>query len=130
MLIHGGRDHARNWDRVAEALVERYSIYAPDLRGHGDSDWAVGGQYSMPDFVLDIAALADVIDRDPLTMIGHSLGGAIALQYAGVFPSRVEKLVAIEGLGPRVLERRAAHLRMIAIGELPAHAMMRHIRPS
>src|SRR3990170_1262683 len=112
MLIHGGRDHARNWDMVAGALVDRYSIYAPDLRGHGDSDWAVGGQYSMPDFVLDIAALADVIDRDPLTIIGHSLGGAVALQYAGVCPVRVARVVSIEGLGPRLMERRPAHIRM------------------
>ncbi len=112
LLIHGGRDHARNWDRVAEALVGHYCVYAPDLRGHGDSDWAIGGQYSMPDFVLDMAALADVIDRDPLTIIGHSLGGSVALQYAGVCPDRVARVVSIEGLGPRLTERRPAHLRM------------------
>ena len=112
LLIHGGRDHARNWDRVAEALLDRYSIYAPDLRGHGDSDWAKGGQYSMPDFVLDIAVLANVIDRDPLTIIGHSMGGGVALQFAGVCPDRVAKVVSIEGLGPRLLQRRSAHLRM------------------
>jgi pimeloyl-ACP methyl ester carboxylesterase len=112
LLIHGGRDHARNWDPVANALAEHYSIYAPDLRGHGDSDWAIGGQYSMPDFVLDIAALADSIDRDPLTIIGHSLGGGIALQYAGVFPQRVLQVVSIEGLGPPIGERRTAFVRM------------------
>ena len=112
MLIHGGRDHARNWDRVAEALVDHYAIYVSDLRGHGDSEWAIGGQYSMPDFVLDTAALADVIDRDPLTIIGHSLGGGIALQYAGVFPDRVHKVVSIEGLGPKMGERRTAFVRM------------------
>jgi pimeloyl-ACP methyl ester carboxylesterase len=112
LLIHGGRDHARNWDAVAEALVEHYCLYAPDLRGHGDSEWAEGGQYSMPDFTLDTAALADTIDRDPLTIIGHSLGGGIALQYAGVFPDRVKKVVAAEGLGPPMMERRPAHIRM------------------
>jgi pimeloyl-ACP methyl ester carboxylesterase len=112
LLIHGGRDHARNWDAVAEGLIDRYCMYAPDLRGHGDSAWAMGGQYSMPDFVLDIAALAALIDRDPLTIIGHSLGGAIALQYTGVYPQRVKKVISIEGLGPRVVERRAAHQRM------------------
>jgi pimeloyl-ACP methyl ester carboxylesterase len=112
LLIHGGRDHARNWDAVAAALVEHYCLYAPDLRGHGDSDWAIGGQYSMPDFVLDIAALADVIDRDPLTIIGHSLGGGVSLQYTGVFPDRVLKVVSVEGLGPRIIERRPAFTRM------------------
>jgi pimeloyl-ACP methyl ester carboxylesterase len=114
LLIHGGRDHARNWDRVAEALVDRYSVYAPDLRGHGDSEWAVGGQYSMPDFVLDVATLADIIGSGEITLIGHSMGGGVALQYAGVCPGRVTKVVSIEGLGPRMMRmmRRPAHIRM------------------
>ena len=66
----------------------------------------------MPDFVLDISVLADVIGRDPLTIIGHSLGGGISLQYAGVFPKRVSRVVSIEGLGPREPERTLAHIRM------------------
>ena len=66
----------------------------------------------MPDFVLDIEALADVLGRDPLTIVGHSLGGGVSLQYAGVCPDRVKKVVSIEGLGPRLMPRRPAHLRM------------------
>ena len=112
LLIHGGRDHARSWDHVAHRLVDRYTVYAPDLRGHGDSGWAIGGQYSLPEFVADMAALVEVLGHEKLTVVGHSLGGAVALQFAGVFPSRVEKVVAIEGLGPRVLERSPAHHRM------------------
>jgi len=113
LLIHGGRDHARNWDRVADAFLDRFSVYAPDLRGHGDSDWSIGGQYSMPEFVLDIEALADEIDRDPITIIGHSMGGGIALQYAGICSNRVGKIVSIEGLGPRLMMQRSpAHFRM------------------
>lgn len=112
LLIHGNRDHARTWDHVAVRLAERYRIYAPDLRGHGDSAWAVGGQYSLPEFVLDIAMLVDGLDRYPLTIIGHSLGGAVALEYAGVFPQHVRKVVAIEGLGPRVGEPSPASRRM------------------
>ena len=111
LLIHGGRDHCRNWDAVALALRDRYTIYVPDLRGHGDSAWALGSMYSLPDFVLDVATLATTLPA-PLTLIGHSLGGAIALQYAGIFPERVGKVIAIEGLGPPVLERLPAHVRM------------------
>ena len=111
LLIHGGRDHCRNWDAVAAGLRDRYTIYGPDLRGHGDSDWALGGMYSLPEFVLDVATLAASI-QGPLTLIGHSLGGAIALQYAGTFPERIAKVVAIEGWGPPPMAHRLAHLRM------------------
>ena len=100
VLVHGGRDHARNWDWVARALRGDWHVVAPDLRGHGDSQWARGGTYAMTDFVLDLANLLDAIGRFPVALVGHSLGGAIALQYTGVFPERVARLVAIEGLGP------------------------------
>jgi len=111
LLVHGGRDHCRSWDFVAQAFRDRYTIYAPDLRGHGDSDWAVGGLYSLPEFVLDVGTLANTMP-EPLTIIGHSMGGAIALQYAGTFPGRIAKVVAIEGLGPPMEEARPAHIRM------------------
>ncbi|HZP57503.1 MAG TPA: alpha/beta hydrolase [Dehalococcoidia bacterium] len=112
LLIHGNRDHARTWDDVAVRLKDDYCVYAVDLRGHGDSDWAVGGQYSLPEFVLDVAMLGEELDRYPLTVIGHSLGGAVALEYAGVFPDRVQRLVAVEGLGPPVREPTPASARM------------------
>ncbi len=112
LLIHGNRDHARTWDHVAARLKRDYCVYAVDLRGHGDSAWAVGGQYSLPEFVLDVAMLAAEINRNPLTVIGHSLGGAVALEYSGVFPEQVRKVVAIEGLGPRVGEPTPASRRM------------------
>jgi pimeloyl-ACP methyl ester carboxylesterase len=112
VLVHGGRDHCRNWDPVAAALQDRYTVYAPDLRGHGDSGWALGGMYSLPEFVLDTATLVASLGDNPLTIIGHSLGGAVALQYAGTYPERVLKVVAIEGLGPPTLEHRPAHIRM------------------
>lgn len=112
LLIHGGRDHARNWDDVANALAERWCVYAVDLRGHGDSEWARGSMYSLPEHVADISAFADHLDRDPLPLVAHSLGGGVALQYAGVQPERVSRVCAIEGLGPGIGSRRPAHLRM------------------
>ena len=112
LLIHGNRDHARTWDDVARRLVDSHTIYAPDLRGHGDSEWAIGGQYSLPEFVLDTAALIDALGYEKITIVGHSLGGAVALQFTGVCPERVEKVVSVEGLGPPVLQRRPAHQRM------------------
>ncbi len=100
LLIHGGRDHCRNWDWVAERLADRYHVIAPDLRGHGDSDWARGSGYNEINYVYDIAQLVLQKQMVPVTIIGHSLGGSIALLYAGLFPETVEKVVAIEGLGP------------------------------
>jgi pimeloyl-ACP methyl ester carboxylesterase len=114
ILVHGTRDHARSWDRVAEALIDRYCVYAPDLRGHGDSAWAYGGNYSIIDYALDIHALGEAIGRAPYTVVGHSLGGGVTLQYAGTFPEKVERVITIEGLGGLHWgrERRPAHIRM------------------
>jgi pimeloyl-ACP methyl ester carboxylesterase len=114
LLIHGGRDHARNWDWVAQRLRDDYHIIAPDLRGHGDSEWAQGSQYALIDYVLDIAQLLDQLQWFPITIIGHSLGGAIACQYSGIYPDRVKRVVAIEGLGPPPdqLRRGPAYQRM------------------
>jgi len=99
LLVHGGRDHCRNWDWVAQRLRNDWHIIAPDLRGHGDSEWIKGGVYTMSDYVCDIAQLVHQLELKPLTIIGHSLGGAITLRYTGLFPETVVKAVAIEGLG-------------------------------
>ena len=100
LLIHGNKDHARSWDWVARELRDEYHVIAPDLRGHGDSAWAIGGHYMINEFVLDIAQLISTLGLQPLTIIAHSLGGAVALQYASVYPEHIRKLVAVEGLGP------------------------------
>ena len=100
LLIHGNKDHARSWDWVARELREEYHVIAPDLRGHGDSAWAIGGHYMINEFVLDIAQLIETLGLHPLTIVAHSLGGAVALQYAAIYPERVARIVAVEGLGP------------------------------
>lgn len=100
LLVHGGRDHARSFDPIARVLRRRHHVVALDLRGHGDSAHAAGGAYHMANFVLDLARLVDWTAPEQVTLLGHSLGGAIVLHYAGTYPERVSKLVAIEGLGP------------------------------
>jgi pimeloyl-ACP methyl ester carboxylesterase len=100
ILVHGGLDHARNWDWVARELRKNFHVYAIDLRGHGNSAWAPGALYSIAEHVLDLSALADIINDFPVYLVGHSLGGIIVLHYAGVYPERVRKVVSIEGLGP------------------------------
>ncbi|HEY2032677.1 MAG TPA: alpha/beta hydrolase [Rhizomicrobium sp.] len=132
LLIHGGRDHCRNWDWVAEKLRGRYHVIAPDLRGHGDSDWATGGAYGETGYLYDIVQFVHQKHMAPVTIIAHSLGGSIALLYAGLYPETVAKVVAIEGLGPspdmlkRMREvstvqqvRKRFEMRREAAGKLP-----------
>ena len=99
ILVHGGLDHARSWDYVARALRRDFHVYALDLRGHGNSAWAPGAIYSIAEHCLDLSALADIIDGFPVHIIGHSLGAIVTLLYAGIYPDRVRKIVAIEGVG-------------------------------
>ena len=110
LLVHGGRDHCRSWDWVAERLCDRYHVIAPDLRGHGDSAWSPDGNYDMDAFVYDLAQLIHQLDLAPVTIVAHSMGGNVALRYTGLYPDNVRKLVAIEGLGPspKFLAERAA----------------------
>ncbi|MCI3134599.1 alpha/beta fold hydrolase [Phenylobacterium aquaticum] len=100
LLVHGGRDHCRNWDWVAARLADRYHVIAPDLRGHGDSGWAIGGGYDMGAYVYDLAQIIHQKGMAPVTIIAHSLGAGIALNYCGTYPETVAKIIAIEGLGP------------------------------
>jgi pimeloyl-ACP methyl ester carboxylesterase len=109
LLVHGGRDHCRSWDWVAEELCKDWHIIAPDLRGHGDSAWSPDGNYEMGPFVYDLGQLVHQLDLAPVTIVAHSLGGNIATRYTGLYPDNVRKLVAIEGLGPspKILAERA-----------------------
>jgi pimeloyl-ACP methyl ester carboxylesterase len=109
VLVHGGRDHCRNWDWVAAALQPDYHILAPDLRGHGDSQWSLSSNYTFAGYVYDLAQLIHQQELAPVNIISHSLGGMISLRYAGIYPEKVRRLVSIEGLGrsPRRLAERA-----------------------
>jgi pimeloyl-ACP methyl ester carboxylesterase len=100
VLVHGGRDHCRNWDWVAQDLRRDFHVIALDLRGHGDSAYSPDGDYSMAAYVYDLAQLIHQQRLAPVRIIAHSLGGNIALRYAGLYPGSAVKLVAIEGLGP------------------------------
>ena len=110
ILVHGGRDHARSWDWVANALRQDWHVIAPDLRGHGDSAWSPDGAYMTPYFVYDLAQLIHQQGFREVRIVAHSLGAAISLRYAGLYPEKVHKLVAIEGVGlvPREFQEVAA----------------------
>ena len=99
LMVHGGRDHCRNWDWVAEELSSDWHVICPDLRGHGDSDWSPDGDYSATAYLYDLAQLIHQKQLAPVSIIAHSMGGMIALRYAGVYPENIQKMAVIEGVG-------------------------------
>ncbi|MGH7809401.1 MAG: alpha/beta fold hydrolase [Candidatus Binatia bacterium] len=117
VLVHGFLDLAYSWQRFADELLAKTQsplrIIAPDCRGHGDSGWVgAGGYYHFPDYVLDLDCVIRATDVGPCKIIGHSMGGTIAFLYSGAFPSRVSKLVLIEGIGPAGMHFSDAPPRM------------------
>lgn len=103
VLVHGGRDHSRTWDRVAESLRHEYHVVALDLRGHGDSQWAIGSQYGPPDVALDVLRMIEVVGA-PARVIAHSYGGLCTLVGAGAYPELFEAMVVIEGVDSGVMK--------------------------
>ncbi|HET8970962.1 MAG TPA: alpha/beta fold hydrolase, partial [Candidatus Nanopelagicales bacterium] len=103
LLLHGvGCDH-RTWDPVIEQLSERYTVIAPDLLGHGQSG-KPRADYSLGGFANGMRDLLAILGIDKVTVVGHSFGGGVAMQFAYQFPERTERmmLVASGGLGPEV----------------------------
>jgi pimeloyl-ACP methyl ester carboxylesterase len=98
ILVHGGLDHSRSWDHLAQALRADFHVVAPDLRGHGDSGWATGSSYSLADHVYDLTCLVKSENFAKVTLIGHSMGGMVSLTYAGAFPEEVSRLVVLDGV--------------------------------
>jgi pimeloyl-ACP methyl ester carboxylesterase len=99
ILVHGGMDHARNWDWFAAKMRDEYHIVAVDLRGHGDSEWSNSGDYRIESFMLDLDAFLVHLGEESYKIVAHSLGGNVVVRYAGFYPEKFSHIVAIEGLG-------------------------------
>jgi len=120
LLVHGGRDHCRSWDVLARALQPHFRVLAPDLRGHGDSDWTRGGSYALTEYVYDLSRLVRHIAARQIAIIGHSMGGMVGLIYASTFPDQVSSLVVLDGVTVLPNEKTApAHERITKyVGQL------------
>ena len=103
VLIHGMLNSSRHWEPVAERLAERYTVIAPDLIGHGDSA-TPRGDYSLGAHAATIRDLLAAIGIERASIVGHSLGGGVAMVYFWLFPQRTERLVLVSsgGLGDEV----------------------------
>jgi pimeloyl-ACP methyl ester carboxylesterase len=112
VLIHGITGSSDTWQDVIEPLAEKYTVVAPDLLGHGQSA-KPRGDYSLGAYASGVRDLLGAIGHDRGTIVGHSLGGGVAMQMAYQFPERCERLVLVSsgGLGREVnLMLRAAVL--------------------
>jgi pimeloyl-ACP methyl ester carboxylesterase len=103
VLIHGIAGSSDTWDDVIEQLAERYTVVAPDLLGHGASA-KPRGDYSLGAYASGLRDLLTALGHDRGTVVGHSLGGGVAMQMAYQFPERCERLVLVSsgGLGREV----------------------------
>ncbi len=124
VLIHGMVNSSRHWESVALRLADAYTVIAPDLIGHGDSA-TPRGDYSLGAHAASIRDLLAAIGVDRATIVGHSLGGGVAMQFFYQFPQRVERLALVSsgGLGHEVspLLRTAALPGASALLSLAAH---------
>lgn len=100
VALHGFTSLAHTWDTVARALSDRYRILAPDLRGHGETEWS--DKYSLKSAMDDLEAFVSALDVKTFTLIGHSLGGLIGYLYTPAHATRVERLVIVD-MGPEIM---------------------------
>ncbi len=103
LLIHGIAGSSTTWRAVMPALAEHYTVIAPDLLGHGQSA-KPRGDYSLGAYASGIRDLLTVLEKERVTLVGHSLGGGVAMQFAYQFPEWAERLVLVAsgGLGKEV----------------------------
>jgi pimeloyl-ACP methyl ester carboxylesterase len=100
VLLHGGGQTRHSWGTTQRVLADKgWRAYSVDLRGHGESDWAEDGDYSMEAFAGDLAALVSSLDQPP-ALVGASLGGLSALSAVGANPRLASALVLVD-VAPR-----------------------------
>jgi pimeloyl-ACP methyl ester carboxylesterase len=103
LLVHGMAGTSENWGSVIEPLALRNTVIAPDFPGHGASAPG-GGDYSLGSLASGLRDLMVTLGHERATLVGHSLGGGVAMQFTYQFPEMVERLVLVSsgGLGPDV----------------------------
>ncbi len=98
VCVHGGAAHAHWFDFVAPGLTPDHHVFAPDLRGHGDSAWADPQTYLFETHAEDLHALLEKLDLNDVVLIGHSMGGMISLLHTATHPGRIGRLVIVDSI--------------------------------
>src|SRR5207245_6022642 len=94
VCLHGFTSHAHSWDALAEAMREKYQVLALDQRGHGQTEWAT--DYHPARRVEDMEAFVAALGLEPFVLVGLSMGGRVAFQYAARHPETVERLIIVD----------------------------------
>ena len=105
VLLHALGEQSSDWAPVAQALASSWRVYAPDLRGHGASDWA--GPYTIEQLATDLAAFLDALELEQVALGGHSIGAPPAYLYAARHPGRVTRLILEDPAPPWPRARRS-----------------------
>jgi esterase len=113
LLLHGYSNEAHIWDDFIPTVADHYRVMAVDLRGHGDSDWHPEGAYTYQDHVEDIEAIVASLGLERLVLVGHSLGGRIAMLYGGRNPEKLAGLVIVDS-APEIDARGSTRISMEA----------------
>lgn len=102
VMLHGWMDVSASFQFVVDAFARDRPVLAPDWRGFGLTDNGPGDGYWFPDYLADLDLLLDALVGDaPVILVGHSMGGNVAMMYAGIRPARVRAVVNLEGFGLR-----------------------------
>ncbi|MFD0667035.1 alpha/beta fold hydrolase [Ramlibacter sp. MAHUQ-53] len=148
VLVHGWMDVSASWQFVVDAMARDRHVIAPDWRGFGLTEVPGADSFWFPDYLADLDALLDhYLPDTPVDLVGHSMGGIASMQYAGVRPDRIRRLVNLEGFGMpptrpaqapgryarwldevRALHRGEGGLRPYPSAEAVAHRLMKNNR--
>ena len=115
VAVHGNGAHAHWWRPIVPALVPGWRVVAPDLRGHGESGWPAAADYAMVDFDADLSAVIDALAPGPVALVGHSMGGRIALWWTAHAGARVRALAMLDARLEHIVPEDAAQYRKKAM---------------
>ena len=116
LMLHGNSQQSHSWDFVSLALSEQFHLIVLDQRGHGDSDWAGDGDYSIEAQQKDIDGFVQAVALDGFTLMGHSMGGRNSYVWASRHPGALKALIIVD-TGPQT--QRAGSNRIQQFKELP-----------
>ena len=124
LFLHGFGNDAHVWDWVAPAVAAHYRVLALDHRGHGQSDRDPEGRYDHETMARDVAAALDALGAPRAVIVGHSLGGRVAMRFAGLFPEKMAGLVIVDS-APELDARGTTRIRLDVQQQEPTFASLR-----